>query len=207
MPCAGRSGRSPSPRWWNSRWPAAAASCCRRRRRRRCGEIDWLVPHFADEAGKLRHEHPCADHRDAGAAHPGRYLPRQRQAGPPHPALERAAGELPRRPGGGGLPGREHRHRALHPSARRSCRLEHAAAGRRAGCRPSRRRATSSARANTPIGRARRRARNRSARSSPTACSRSSMRASPSWSRPTTGCARRCGWCRASAIRRGMSAC
>ena len=96
-------------------------------------EIDWLAPHFADAGRQAAAEHPCADHRDAGAAHPGGYLPRQRQAGPPHPALERPAGEIPGRPGGGGLPRREHRHRALHPSACRSCRLEHAAAGRALG--------------------------------------------------------------------------
>ena len=47
--------------------------------------IDWLLPHFADERGRLQMSIHALIVETPDAAHHGRYLPRQRQAGPPHP--------------------------------------------------------------------------------------------------------------------------
>ena len=62
--------------------------------------ISWLQPHFADERGRLKMSIHALVVETPDAAHHRRYLPRQRQAGPPHPGLEQSAGAVSRRSGG-----------------------------------------------------------------------------------------------------------
>ena len=97
--------------------------------------ISWLQPHFADERGRLKMSIHALVVETPERRIDRRYLPRQRQAGPPHPELEQSAGAVSRRSRRCGLPARVDRHGVVHTSACRSCRVEHDAGGRPNGTR------------------------------------------------------------------------
>ena len=97
--------------------------------REACLPIEWLAPHFMDDKGNLIMSIHALVIDTGTASNHCRHLHRQRQRALDS-ELVQSADQLPQRPGGRRLSPGEHRYRALHPSARRSCRLEHHAGGR-----------------------------------------------------------------------------
>ena len=115
-------------------------------------KLPWLIPHFATEEGRLKMSiHSLVVETptrrivvDTGLGNDkqGRNVPTwNNRQGPFLETLREA-----------GFRARQHRHRAVHASACRPCRLEHQARRTANGCRPSPMRATCSARPNTSTG-------------------------------------------------------
>ena len=95
--------------------------------------IAWLRPHFADEDGRLRMSiHSFVVETPTRRIVVDTCLGNDKQ-NRRIPDVERSARAVPGRPGGGGVSARVDRYRAVHPSARGPCRLEHHAGGRQMG--------------------------------------------------------------------------
>ena len=104
--------------------------------------IAWLRPHFADEDGRLRMSiHSFVVQTPTRRIVVDTCLGNDKQ-NRRIPAWNNLQGPFLADLAAAGYPREVDRHRAVHPSARGPCRLEHHAGGRAAGCRRFRRRAT-----------------------------------------------------------------
>ena len=115
-------------------------------------KLPWLIPHFATEEGRLKMSiHSLVVETPTRRIVVDTGLGNDKQ-GRNVPTWNNRKDAVPGDADRGGLSARQHRHRAVHASACRSCRLEYEARRTANGCRPSPMRATCSARPNMSTG-------------------------------------------------------
>ena len=96
-------------------------------------KLPWLIPHFATEEGRLKMSiHSLLVETPSRRIIVDTGLGNDKQ-GRNVPTWNNRKDPFPRNLDGGGLSARQHRHRAVHASPCRSCRLEHRSGRRQMG--------------------------------------------------------------------------
>ena len=99
-------------------------------------KLPWLIPHFATEEGRLKMSiHSLVVETPSRRIVVDTGLGNDKE-GRKVPTWNNRQDAVPRNHDGGRLSARQHRHRAVHPSACRPCRLEHETGSTANGCRP-----------------------------------------------------------------------